>query len=53
MESIDVEISLQVVRIKCSKCGNIFLKTFDELKVAGIITCPNCKHDHFLMKVKK
>ena len=52
MKVIEIDITNKVVRIECSNCDKEFLKSFDELAVSGIVICPHCGHDHFLIKIK-
>jgi len=53
MRKIEIDITKKIVRIECADCGKEFIKTFDELIMSGIVKCPFCGHDHFLMKINK
>ena len=53
MRTIEIDLTKKIVRIECANCEKEFLKSFDELAEAGIVKCPKCEHEHFLMKINK
>ena len=50
MENIlmTIDIPNQLVHITCPDCNETYIKTIDELKDAGVISCPKCSHPMYL-----
>ena len=50
MENIlmTIDIPNQLVHITCHECNETYIKTIDELKDAGIISCSKCSHPMYL-----
>jgi DNA-directed RNA polymerase subunit RPC12/RpoP len=51
MTKLELEITNKIFRIECSNGSKTFVMTFDKLEKLGIVKCPHCKHEHFLMKI--
>jgi len=53
MTNIEIDISDKIIRIECTECSMVFIKSLDELMIGGIIKCNHCNHEHFLMKINQ
>lgn len=51
MTKLELDIANKTFHIECSDCTKAFVITFDELEKLGIVKCPHCGHEHFLMKI--
>lgn len=52
MLKLEVNIEGKLFKIECSNCPKMFIKTFDELAILGIVKCPSCGQEHFIASIK-
>lgn len=45
---ITIDVPNQLVQIICPECNETYIKTIDELKDAGVISCPKFSHPMYL-----
>ena len=45
---ITIDVPNQLVHITCPECNETYIKTINELKDAGVISCPKCSHPMYL-----
>jgi len=51
MTKLELDITNKIFRIECSNCSKTYVMTFDELEKLGIVKCPQCEHEQFLVKI--
>lgn len=48
MKKIEINITRKIIEIECSNCGKVFIESFEDLKVKGLVKCPHCKQEYFI-----